>query len=125
MRSKMFTMEAIINSLQNILCDQASSLEYLIKDKLSESMNLRDQLVKSREELNEKEASINAFKKREKVLYKLIYIERCEKELLKDIFVIKITRQERKNFHVLFSDFYQRASEARTGAVRVALWLRV
>ena len=79
----MFTMEAIINSLQNILCDQASSLEYLIKDKLSESLNLRDQLVKSREELNEKEASINAFKKREKVLYKLIYIERCEKELLK------------------------------------------
>ena len=39
--------------------------------------------------------------------------------------MIKITRQERKNFHVLFSDFYQRASEARTGAVRVALWLRV
>ena len=39
--------------------------------------------------------------------------------------MIKITRQERKNLLCLFSDFYQRASEARTGAVRVALWLRV
>ena len=81
--SKMFTMDAIITSLQNILCDQVSSLEYLIKDKVSESINLRVQLIKSREELKEKEATINAFKKREKVLYKLVYIERCEKESLK------------------------------------------
>ena len=81
--SKMFTMDAIIASLKNILCDQVSTLEYLIKDKLSESINLRVQLIKSREELKEKEATINAFKKREKVLYKLVYVERCEKESLK------------------------------------------
>ena len=80
---KMFTMDAIINSLQSILCDQASSLECLIKDKLTESMNLRNQLSKSRDEIKGHEARIDHLEKREKVFLRLIYEDRCDIESLK------------------------------------------
>ena len=66
-------METIIESLQNILQDQISILE----------RNLRDQLSKSRRELQEKTKRISILERREKVFLKCIYSERCEKESLK------------------------------------------
>ena len=71
---KSFTMEAIVDSVKNNLWDQISILE----------KNLRDQLSKSRRELQQKATRISILEKREKAFLKCIYLERCEKESMKN-----------------------------------------
>ena len=64
----------IVDILKNNLWDQISSLEE----------NLRDQLSKSRRELQQKATRISILEKREKAFLKCIYLERCEKESMKN-----------------------------------------
>ena len=86
-------ISAMAAILKSILLEQTSALERVVKIWAKEAGNLKTENVKLRRDLEEKGIQEKNFKKREEVMMKLIYQEKCEVSLLK----MKLSDYEHKS----------------------------